>query len=217
MIDILFPRLHKEGYRFLAIAGFITFILLLISKFIGIISLILTIWVYYFFRDPERYPISDENYLVSPADGVISQIIETTGPEELGLEKKKYIRVSIFMNVFDCHVNRVPFSGKITQIYYQPGKFFNASLDKSSKENERNYIKMQNVNNEEIILTQIAGLIARRIVCEAKENQELKQGESFGIIRFGSRVDLFFHNYKLMVNKNQKTIAGETLIAKKIK
>ena len=215
MIDILFPRLHKEGYRFLAIAGFLTFIILLISKFLGILCFILTIWVYYFFRDPERFPINDEKYLVSPADGVISNIEEVSGPKELGLENKKYTRVSIFMNVFNCHVNRVPSSGKITQVYYKPGKYLNASLDKSSEENERNYIKMKNLNGDEIILTQIAGLIARRIVCEVKEDEEIKQGNKFGIIRFGSRVDLYFENYKLLVNKNQTTISGETLIAKK--
>ena len=215
MIDILFPKLHKEGYRFLAIAAIITFILLLISNFFGIISFILTIWVYYFFRDPERFPIKDENYLISPADGVISQIIETNGPAELSLENKKYTRVSIFMNVFDCHVNRSPFSGKVSQVYYKPGKYINASLDKSSDENERNYIKIINNNGEELILTQIAGLIARRIVCEVKENEEIKQGDKFGIIRFGSRADLYFENYKLMVKQNQKTVAGETIIAEK--
>ena len=215
MIDILFPKLHKEGYRFLAIAAIITFILLLISNFFGIISFILTIWVYYFFRDPERFPIKDENYLITPADGVISQIIETNGPAELSLENKKYTRVSIFMNVFDCHVNRSPFSGKVSQVYYKPGKYINASLDKSSDENERNYIKIINNNGEELILTQIAGLIARRIVCEVKENEEIKQGDKFGIIRFGSRVDLYFENYKLMVKQNQKTVAGETIIAEK--
>ena len=120
------------------------------------------------------------------------------------------------MNVFNCHVNRVPFSGKILNIFYKPGKFFNASLDKSSEQNERNYIKIQNNNGDELILVQIAGLIARRIVCEIKENDEMKQGEKFGIIRFGSRVDLYFENYKLIVIKNQTTVAGETLIAKKI-
>jgi len=215
MIDILFPKLHKEGYRFLAIAAVITFILLLISNFFGIISIILTIWIYYFFRDPERFPINDENYLVSPADGVVSQITEANGPKEMGLENKKYTRVSIFMNVFDCHVNRVPSSGKIAQILYKPGTYINASLNKASENNERNYVKMINTNGDEIILTQIAGLIARRIVCEIKENDEIRQGNKFGIIRFGSRVDLYFENYQLMVNINQKTISGETIIAKK--
>ena len=215
MIDFLFPKLHKEGYRFLAIAAVITFILLLISNFLGLVSFILTVWLYYFFRDPERFPINDENYLLSPADGIISQIIEINGPSEIGLENKKYTRVSIFMNVFNCHVNRVPSSGKITQIFYKPGKYINASLDKASDENERNYIKMINSHGDELILVQIAGLIARRIVCEVKENDETKQGNKFGIIRFGSRVDLYFENYQLMLNTNQKTIAGETIMARK--
>ena len=217
MIDILFPKLHKEGYRFLAIAGVITFIILLISNFFGIISLIITIWVYYFFRDPERFTINDENYLLSPADGVISQITELNGPQELGLDNKKFTRVSIFMNVFDCHVNRVPSSGKITQIFYKPGEYINASLDKASEKNERNYVKILNSNGDELILVQIAGLIARRIVCEKNENDEIKQGDRFGMIRFGSRVDLYFENYQLMVHTNQKTIAGETILARKEK
>ena len=213
MIDILFPKLHKEGYRFLAIAAVITFILLLISNFLGIVSFIITIWVYYFFRDPERFPINDENYLVSPADGVVSQVIETNGPKELGLETKKYTRVSIFMNVFNCHVNRFPSSGKINQIIYKPGSYINASLDKASEENERNYVKMINSNGDELIIAQIAGLIARRIVCEIYENDETKQGDRFGMIRFGSRVDLYFENYNLLVKKGQNTVAGETLLA----
>ena len=215
MTDFLFPKLHKEGYRFLAIALVITFILLLISNFLGLISAILTIWVYYFFRDPERFPINDENYLLSPADGIVSQVIEINGPKEMGLENKKYTRVSIFMNAFNCHVNRVPSSGKIIQIFYKAGKYINASLDKASEENERNYIKMLNSNGDELILVQIAGMIARRIVCEVKENEETKQGNKFGIIRFGSKVNVYFENYNLLVRKNQNTIAGETLLALK--
>ena len=215
MMDILFPKLHKEGYRFLAIAAVITFILLLISSFLGIISFILTLWVYYFFRDPERFSINDENYLVSPADGIISQITEINGPIELGLEDKKFTRVSIFMNVFNCHVNRVPSSGKINKILYKTGKYINASFDKASEENERNYVKISNSKGDELILVQIAGLIARRIVCEINENDEIKQGDRFGMIRFGSRVDLYFENYQLMVQQNQTTIGGETIIARK--
>ena len=215
MLDVLFPKLHKEGYRFLAIAVVITFILLLISNFLGIIGFVITAWVFYFFRDPEKFPINDDNYLVSPADGVISQILEVDGPIELGLEKKKYTRVSIFMNVFNCHVNRIPCSGKINKIFYKPGKYINASLDKASEENERNYVLMNSISGDEIVLTQIAGLVARRIVCDVKENEEKKQGDRFGIIRFGSRVDLYFDNYQIMVQKNQKTIGGETIIAKK--
>ena len=215
MTDFLFPKLHKEGYRFLTIAAVVTFILLLISNFLGLIGFVLTAWVYYFFRDPERFPINDENYLLSPADGVVSQIIQTNGPSELGLENKKFTRISIFMNAFNCHVNRVPSSGKITKIFYKPGKYINASFDKASEENERNYVKMTNSNGEELILVQIAGLIARRIVCDVKENDETKQGDKFGIIRFGSRVDLYFENYQILVRQNQKTISGETIIAKK--
>jgi len=215
MMDFLFPKLHKEGYRFLGIAIVVTFILLLISNFLGFLSLITTIWVYYFFRDPERFPIKDEDYLLSPADGIISQIKETNGPVELGLDKKKYTRVSIFMNVFNCHVNRVPCSGKISKIFYKPGKYFNASLDKASEENEKNIVRMENSSGNEIILVQIAGLIARRIVCEVKENDEINQGNKFGIIRFGSRVDIYFDKYKIMVRQGQKMVGGETIIAKK--
>ena len=215
MINFLLPKLHKEGYRFLAIALVISFIFLLISSALGLLSSVFTLWVYYFFRDPERFPINDENYLTSPADGVITQIIETHGPTELGLENKKFTRVSIFMNVFNCHVNRVPVSGLVKQIHYKAGKFFNASLDKASNENERNYVKIKNSNNDELVLVQIAGLIARRIVCDVKEESQIKQGERFGIIRFGSRVDLYFEKYKLLAKVNQKTVAGETLIAKK--
>ena len=215
MLDILFPKLHKEGYRFLAASGIITFFLLLISNFLGAVGFIITLWIFYFFRDPEKFPINDENYLVSPADGTISQIAEVNGPIELGMENKKFTRVSIFMNVFNCHVNRISCSGKINKIFYKPGKYLNASLDKSSEENERNHILMNSINGDEIILVQIAGLIARRIVCEAKENDENKQGDRFGIIRFGSRVDLYFENYKTLVRQNQKTVAGETMIARK--
>ena len=215
MLDILFPKLHKEGYRFLAAAAAITFILLLISNFLGVISFILTLWIFYFFRDPEKFPINDENYLVSPADGTISQITEVNGPIELGLEKKKFTRVSIFMNFFNCHVNRVPCSGKIDKIFYKPGKYINATLDKASEDNERNYLKINNQSGDEIIVVQIAGMIARRIVCDVKEGDTINQGDRFGMIRFGSRVDLYFENYNLLVKKGQNTVAGETLLAMK--
>ena len=214
MIKFIAQKLHREGYRFVAIAAVVTFILLLINNYLGLIGLVISIWIYYFFRDPERFSINDKNYLVSPADGVISQVTEVNGPTELGLEKRKFKRVSIFMNIFDCHVNRVPCHGKISQIFYKPGKYINASFDKASDENERNYVKMKSPNGEELILVQIAGLIARRIVCDVKENEEIEQGDKFGMIRFGSRVDLYFENYQLMVRQNQKTVAGETIIAK---
>ena len=214
MLDILFPKIHQEGYRFLLIAAIITFILLLISKVLGFFCIILTIWVYYFFRDPHRNSINDNNYLVSPADGIISQIVETNGPKELRLDNKKFTRVSIFMNVLNCHVNRTPISGKISEIFYKPGKFFNASLDKASEQNERNFIRILSSDKREIVLVQIAGLIARRIVCDCKKDQELQQGQRIGMIRFGSRVDIYMEGSKLLIKEKQTTIAGETLIAK---
>ena len=175
MFNTIFPKIHKEGYKFLAISIIATFIILFFSKFFGIIFILITFWVYYFFRDPERYSIEDDNFLVSPADGLITDISEKSGPEELRLENTTYTKVSVFMNVFNCHVNRVPTAGKIEEIYYKPGKFLNASLDKASEENERNYFKIKSKkNNEEIIIVQIAGLIARRIVCEVEQGQDLK-------------------------------------------
>ena len=215
MFNKIFPKIHAEGYKFLVIAGIITIVLYSFSDFFGLIGFVLTIWVYYFFRDPERIIIEDDNYLVSPADGEVIKVEDVDGPKELGLENKKFKKISIFMNVFDCHVNRSPCGGKIEEILYKPGKFFNASLDKASEENERNYYKVQNSSGEDIIVVQIAGLIARRIVNESHEGQELKQGERIGMIRFGSRADIYFENYKPLVKVNQKTIAGETLIAKK--
>ena len=215
MIDKVFPPIHNEGYKFLVIFTVSTIILYLISSFLGLIGLVLTIWCYYFFRDPERYSIDDDDYLVSPADGLVLQVQENEGPKELNLENKKFTKVSIFMNVFDCHVNRSPCAGKVSEILYKPGKFFNASLDKASEENERNYYKITNSKGEDIIVVQIAGLIARRIVTDTLENSDLKQGERIGMIRFGSRADLYFENYKPLVKVNQKTIAGESLIAKR--
>ena len=164
MLNTILPKIHKEGYRFLAIAIVITFICLLVSNILGLIAIILTVWVYYFFRDPDRISIQDDNFLVSPADGLISNISEVDGPAELSLENKKFTKISIFMNVFNCHVNRSPVSSNVEQILYKPGKFLNASLDKSSEENERNYYKLKLENGDEIVIVQIAGLIARRIV-----------------------------------------------------
>ena len=215
MFDKIFPKIHTEGYKFIIISVFLTILFYFISTFLGLIFLILTVWVYYFFRDPERISINDDDYLISPADGIVLQVKKTTGPKEMELENKNMTKISIFMNVFDCHVNRTPLSGKITDIKYIAGKFFNASLDKASEDNERNYYKIQGSNGEEVIVVQIAGLVARRIVCESSINDELNQGDRIGMIRFGSRADLYFENYKPLVKVNQKTIAGETLLAKK--
>ena len=214
MFEKIFPKIHTEGYKFLAISGVITLVLWLMSNFFGFIFFIITIWVYYFFRDPDRTIILDDNFLVSPADGIISGIKEINGPVELGLENQTFTRVSIFMNVFDCHVNRSPASGKIVDIFYKPGKFLNASLDKASDENERNFFKIKDKKTqEEIVVVQIAGLIARRIVTQTEKNQEIEQGQRIGMIRFGSRVDLYFNKRKIMVKVGQNVIAGESLIA----
>ena len=215
MLEKIFPKIHSEGYKFLAIAIIVTIFLYFLSTFLGLIGLVLSIWVYYFFRDPERISINDENYLTSPADGEVLMVHEVDGPKELGLEDRKFTKISIFMNVFDCHVNRTPCEGKISEILYKPGKFLNASLDKASEDNERNYYKIINNQGENVIVVQIAGLIARRIVCESSKDQQLQQGERIGMIRFGSRADVYFKNYKSLVKVGQKTIAGETLLAKK--
>ena len=215
MLEKIFPKIHSEGYKFLAIAIFVTFFLYYLSTFFGLIGLLLSVWVYYFFRDPERISINDENYLTSPADGEVLMVHEVDGPKELGLEDRKFTKISIFMNVFDCHVNRTPCEGKISEIIYKPGKFLNASLDKASEDNERNYYKITNNSGEDIIVVQIAGLIARRIVCESSKDQELKQGDRIGMIRFGSRADVYFENFKPLVKVGQTTVAGETLLAKR--
>ena len=215
MFSKIFPKLHSEGYKFLVIAVVLTIIFYSFSNFLGLVGLVLTIWVYYFFRDPERVIIEDDNYLVSPADGEVIKVEEVNGPKELGLENKKFNKISIFMNVFDCHVNRTPCAGLVEEILYKPGKFFNASLDKASEDNERNYYKIKDNSGNNIVVVQIAGLVARRIVCETNKNQDLTQGERIGMIRFGSRVDIYYENYSPLVKIGQKSISGETLLAQK--
>ena len=215
MFSKIFPKIHSEGYKFLVIASIVTIVLYTFSDFLGFIGLVLTIWVYYFFRDPERVIIENDNYLVSPADGEVLKVEEVDGPKELGLENKRFKKISIFMNVFDCHVNRTPCAGKIEEILYKPGKFLNASLDKASEDNERNYFKIKDPQNNDVIVVQIAGLVARRIVCESNKDQELKQGDRIGMIRFGSRADVYYENYEPLVKVGQRAISGETLLAKK--
>ena len=214
MFEKIFPKIHQEGYKFLVISSIITLILLFSTDLFGYIFILISIWVYYFFRDPERVVIDDEAYLVSPADGRISGIKDVNGPVELGLDSKKFTRVSIFMNIFDCHVNRSPTNGQIQDIFYKPGKFLNASLDKASEENERNYFNIiENKTNEPIVVVQIAGLVARRIVTQVEKKETLKQGQRLGMIRFGSRVDVYYTQRKTMVKVGQNVIAGESIIA----
>ena len=214
MFSKIFPKIHTEGYKFIVIAVFITILFLIINNFLGLLGLLLTVWVYYFFRDPERTIIGDDSYLVSPADGEVIKVEEVDGPKEFGLENQKFKKISIFMNVFDCHVNRTPCSGVVEEILYKPGKFLNASLDKASEDNERNYYKIKDKHGNNIIVVQIAGLVARRIVCETNKNQELNQGDRIGMIRFGSRADVYYENYEPLVKVGQTAISGETLLAK---
>ena len=215
MFSKIFPKIHTVGYKFIVIAVFINIIFLIINNFLGLIGILLSVWVYYFFRDPERTIIGDDSYLVSPADGEVIKVEEVDGPKELGLENKKFKKISIFMNVFDCHVNRTPCSGVVEDILYKPGKFLNASLDKASEDNERNYYKIKDRHGNDIVVVQIAGLVARRIVCETNKNQELNQGDRIGMIRFGSRADVYYENYEPLVKIGQTAISGETLLAKK--
>ena len=206
---------NKAGYPFIGIFIFVTLLLFSFSDFLGWVGFILSIWCVYFFRDPQRITPVDKNSFISPADGKILKILETDAPDILSDNKKqKFIKVSIFMNVFNVHVNRIPVSGKIVWLKYVPGTFFNASLDKASENNERMIIKIEVSKNNFIYVVQIAGLIARRIKCDLNENQNVNVGERFGIIRFGSRVDLYLPlNSPIKVMEGQTVIGGETIIA----
>lgn len=206
--------IHKEGYIFIIIALIATFFASMISSTLGWIMTIVAVWCVYFFRDPVRYTPKEEGLIIAPADGIVSNIVNDFAPEELGLGKKEMTRVSIFLNVFDVHVNRVPCSGKILALHYHPGKFLNASLDKASKDNERQSVLMEALNTEKIAFVQIAGLIAKRIVCDLEEGIEVKAGQRFGIIRFGSRVDVYMpKKFASKVCIGQRMIGGETIIA----
>ena len=205
-------KIHNEGWTYFIVSIILTFISFLFLPIIGFILLILSFYIYYFFRDPERY-IPIEDVIVSPADGIITYVGISDGPELLN-NNHKFIKISIFLNIFNVHVNRFPTDGVIKKITYIHGKYINASLDKSSDDNERNIICLENKNNDIIYVTQIAGLIARRIVCDIKENQIIKKGHRFGIIKFGSRVDLYLpENHKILVSKGQTVFGGETIIS----
>ena len=218
MLDILLPKIHKEGHKFLAISLIATFILLLLSKFLGLIGIVISIWVFYFFRDPERFPIKDNNFLIAPADGMICQIEnDVPGPKELSLENEKFNKISIFMNVFDCHVNRFPIECTVDEVFYKPGEYLNASLNDASLKNERNLIKITSTQDDKIVVTQVAGLVARRIISYCNQGDKYEQGQSFGIIRFGSRVDLLFSNkFKILVKKGQTVTGGESILSQRL-
>ena len=212
--DYLLPNIHNEGWRFVGIFAAVTALLAMIWQPLGWAGLVLTIWCYYFFRDPQRVTPNIDNVVVSPADGIVQMIAKVEAPEELNMGKKKFTRVSIFMSVFNVHVNRAPAEGKIINAVYVPGKFLNATLDKASKDNERQLLAMKTKNGKEICFVQIAGLVARRIVCDAQIGQEYKAGERFGMIRFGSRLDVYLpEGVNPQVVLGQTMVAGETIIA----
>ena len=209
------PPINSAGYPFIVLFAVVAFILSLISDFLGWIGFILTLWCVYFFRDPERVTPKKTNVLISPADGKIVFSGLSKSPENLSDNKQLDLnKVSIFMNVFDVHVNRIPISGKVIWLKYVPGTFLNASLDKSSENNERMIVKVEISKGVFIYVVQIAGLIARRIKCDLTENESVTMGQRYGLIRFGSRVDVYFpKNFNILVNKGQTSISGETIIA----
>lgn len=214
MLSTFVKPVHREGYPFIGIFAAVTLVLFLIWQPLGWIGTGLTVWCYYFFRDPDRVTPQREGLMVSPADGVISLIEPAVPPSELGMGEEPLTRVSVFMNVFNCHVNRLPISGTIAAVSYRPGKFLNASLDKASVDNERNSLAVEMADGRKIAVVQIAGLVARRIVCEVKPGQQLQTGERFGMIRFGSRLDIYLPpGVEPMVALGQTMVAGETVIA----
>ena len=212
--NYLLPNIHNEGWRFVGIFAAITALLAIIWEPLGWFGLVLTIWCYYFFRDPDRITPDIDNVVVSPADGIVQMIAKVKAPEELDMGNQEFTRVSIFMSVFNVHVNRAPAQGKITKSVYVPGKFLNATLDKASRDNERQLLAMKTKSGKDICFVQIAGLVARRIVCDAMPGQEYKAGERFGMIRFGSRLDVYLpKGVEPQVALGQTMVAGETIIA----
>lgn len=214
MRDTFIKPMHPEGRRFVAIFAAVTLALFLVSDILGWIGVGLTVWCYYFFRDPERVTPTRPGLVISPADGVVSLIEPAVPPTELGMPDAPLTRISVFMSVFNCHVNRSPIAGEILSVAYRPGKFFNASLDKASADNERNSLRIRMEDGRELAVVQIAGLVARRIVCFIKPGVQMQTGERFGLIRFGSRLDVYLPDgVEPMVSLGQTMIAGETVLA----
>lgn len=214
MNSFLIP-IHKEGYIFIGAFALITLLLFLLWVPLGWMGVVLTLWCCYFFRDPERVQPKKDGVWIAPADGVVCAIGKMPLPEEIRREDKgEYHRISIFMNVFNCHINRAPKNGKVEFVDYVHGAFFNASWDKASLENERQYLTMRSTEGDRFVVTQIAGLVARRIVCWTVAERELQLGEKFGMIRFGSRVDVYLPiHIPPIVEIGQTMVGGETVIA----
>ncbi len=214
LLDNVLVPIAREGWPFIAIFGLVSLILYFVYAPLGWIGLVLTLWCVYFFRNPDRVTPEREGLIVSPADGIVQMIAEVSPPEELDMGSEPVVRVSVFMNVFDCHVNRIPCDGRIGKLVYVPGQFLNASLDKASEENERQMVRIDLDSGAFIGAVQIAGLVARRIVCYLEEDQIVLAGERFGLIRFGSRVDIYLpHGAVSHALIGQKCVSGETVLA----
>jgi phosphatidylserine decarboxylase len=214
-IKSVFVPIHPEGHRFIAIFLAVTVLLALLSDVLGAIGAVLTLWCVYFFRNPARFAPADARAIIAPADGKVQSVITQVPPAELDLGDAPHTRISIFMNVFNVHVNRSPVAGEIALMHYIPGKFLNASMDKASEENERQLMTVQTADHTKIGVVQIAGLVARRIVTFVKPNQTLTTGEVFGLIRFGSRVDVYLpEGIEPLVVEGQTMVAGETVLAR---
>ena len=214
LLDNVLVPIAREGWPFIAIFGLISLILYFVYAPLGWIGLVLTLWCVYFFRNPDRVTPEREGLIISPADGIVQMIAEVSPPEELDMGSEPVVRVSVFMNVFDCHVNRIPCDGRIGKLVYVPGHFLNASLDKASEENERQMVRIDLESGAFVGAVQIAGLVARRIVCYLEEDQIVLAGERFGLIRFGSRVDIYLpHGAVSHAVIGQKCVSGETVLA----
>jgi phosphatidylserine decarboxylase len=206
--------IHREGYIFIISFAAITFLFASFSSALGWVGFVFTVYCAYFFRNPDRFTPVEDGLIVSPADGVVQRITEATPPQELELGDETMIRVSVFLNIFNVHVNRIPATGKILALHYNPGKFFNASLDKASIYNERQSVLMETTGGHKIVFVQIAGLVARRIVCDLEEGTDVSVGSRYGIIRFGSRVDIYLPlKTAILVTEGQTCVGGETIIA----
>lgn len=208
------PPMHPAGRPFVAGAAIATLLVRLRFKRLGVVLGLVTAWVAWFFREPKRVTPTRPNIAVAPADGTVSHVVDAVPPAELGLGTQPMTRVSVFLSVFDVHVQRVPADGEIVQVSYHPGKFLSADLDKASEENERNTVWLRTVDGHDLVVVQIAGLVARRIVCEVAEGEKVAAGQTYGLIRFGSRVDLYVpRGSRVLVEAGQRTIGGETVLA----
>ena len=214
--DVLKTRIHSEGHLFVGAGIALSAVLFWLFGPVGWVGVLATLFCLYFFRDPERIVPTEQNILVSPADGTVASIIEASGPKELEMEGETFTRISVFLSVFDVHVNRLPLSGEIAALRYVPGEFLDAADENASELNERQYVQIKDEAGDTFVVSQVAGLVARRILCDLSVGQQGNRGDRFGLIRFGSRTDIYLPSgYEAIVLEGQKMIGGETVIARK--